>query len=29
MIDGTSGNYAGTKYKIEVLEGAQPFHATP
>ena len=27
MFDGTLGNYTGTEYKIEPLEGAQPYHA--
>ena len=26
-FDGTSGNYNGTEYKIELLEQAQPYHA--
>ena len=29
MFDGTVGNYTGTANKIEVLEGAQPFHTKP
>ena len=29
IFDGTLGNYTGTKYKIELLEGAQPIHAKP
>ena len=29
MFDGTLGNYACTEYKIELLEGAQPYHAKP
>ena len=27
MFDGTLGNYASNKYKIELLEGSQPYHA--
>ena len=27
MFDGTLGNYTGTEYKIELLKGAQPYHA--
>ena len=27
MFDGTLGNYTGTEYKIELLEGAQLYHA--
>ena len=27
MFDGTLGNYTCTKYKFELLEGAQPYHA--
>ena len=27
MFDGTLGNYTGTEYKIELQEGAQPYHA--
>ena len=29
MFDGTLENYIGTEYKIELLEGAQPYHAKP
>ena len=29
MFDGTLGNYTGTEYKIELLEGAQPNYAKP
>ena len=29
MFDGTLGNYTGTKYKIELLEGALPYHSIP
>ena len=29
MFDGTLGNYTGTEYKIELLKGAQPYHAKP
>ena len=29
MFDGTLDNYTGTQYKIELLEGAQPYHAKP
>ena len=29
MFDGTLGNYTGTEYKIELLEGAKPYHAKP
>ena len=29
MIDGTLGNYTGTEYKIELLKGAQSYHAKP
>ena len=27
MFDGILGNYTGTEYKVELLEGAQPHHA--
>ena len=27
MFDGTLGNYTGTEYKIELLEGAKLYHA--
>ena len=27
MFDGTLGNYTGSEYKIELLEGAKPHHA--
>ena len=27
MFDVTLGNYKGSKYKIELLEGAKPYHA--
>ena len=29
MFDGTLGNYKGSEYKIELLEGAKPYHAKP
>ena len=29
MLDGTLGNYTGTEYKIELLEGAQLYYAKP
>ena len=29
MFDGTLGNYTGTEYKIELLEGTQPYHVKP
>ena len=29
MFDGTLGNYTGSEYKIELLEGAQPFKTKP
>ena len=29
MFDGTLGNYTGTKYKIELLNGAQQYHTKP
>ena len=29
MFDDTLGDYTGTQYRIELLEGAQPFHAKP
>ena len=29
MFDCTLGKYTGTEYKIELLEGAQPYHAKP
>ena len=29
MFVGTLGNYTGTKYKIELLEGAKLYHAKP
>ena len=29
MVDGTLGNYNSTEYKIELLEGAQPYHVKP
>ena len=29
MFDGTLGNYTGTEYKIELLEGVKPYHAKP
>ena len=29
MFDGNLGNYTGTEYKIELLKGAQPYHAKP
>ena len=32
MFDGVLGNYTGTEYKIELVEGAQgaqPYHAKP
>ena len=29
MFDGTLGNYAGSEYKIKLLEGAKPHHAKP
>ena len=27
IIDGTLDNYTGSEYKIELLEGAKPYHA--
>ena len=27
MLDGTLGNYTGSEYKIDLLEGAKPYHA--
>ena len=29
MFDGTLGNYTGSEYKIELLEGVKPYHAKP
>ena len=29
MFDGTLGNYTGSEYKIELLDGAKPYHAKP
>ena len=29
MFDGTLGNNVGSEYKIELLEGAEPYHAKP
>ena len=29
VFDGTLGNYTGTEYEIELLEGVQPYHAKP
>ena len=29
MFDGKLGNYTGSEYKIELLEGAMPYHAIP
>ena len=29
MFDGTLGKYTGSDYKIELLEGAKPYHAKP
>ena len=29
MFDGTLGNHTDTEYKIELLEGAKPYHAKP
>ena len=29
MFDGTLGNYTGSAYKIELQEGAKPYHAKP
>ena len=29
MVNGTLGNYTSTEYKIEHLEGVQPYHAKP
>ena len=29
MFDGTLGNYTGTEYIIELLEGALPYHGKP
>ena len=29
MFDGIFGNYTGSEYKIELLEGAKPYHAKP
>ena len=29
MFDGILGNYTGTEYKIELLEGAKLYHARP
>ena len=29
MFDGTLGNYTGSEYKVEILEGAKPYHAKP
>ena len=29
MFDGILRNYTGTEYKIELLEGAQLYHAKP
>ena len=29
MFDGTLGNYTCSEYKIELLEGAQPYHVKP
>ena len=29
MFDGILGNYTSTEYKIELLEGAQPYHDKP
>ena len=29
MFEGTLGNYTGSKYKIELLEGLEPYHTKP
>ena len=29
MFDGTLGNYTGTEYESELLEGVKPYHAKP
>ena len=29
MFNRTLGNYTGTKYKVELLEGSQPYYAKP
>ena len=29
IFDGTLGNYTGSEYKIEFLEGSKPYHAKP
>ena len=29
IFDGTLGNYTGAEHKIELLEGAHPYHAKP
>ena len=29
MFDGTLGDYTGSEYKIELLEGSKPYHAKP
>ena len=29
MFDGTLGNYTDSEYKIELLEGAKPYHVKP
>ena len=29
MFDSTLGNYTGSEYKIELLEGAKPYHTIP
>ena len=29
MFDGTLGNYTGTEYKIELLQGPPPYHPEP
>ena len=29
MFDGMLGNYTSTQYNMELLEGAQPYHAKP
>ena len=29
MFDGTLGNYKGSEYKIELLEGAKTYHTKP
>ena len=29
MFNGALGNYSGSEYRIELLEGAKPYHAKP